>query len=309
MNDYLSNLVKCFNNSNLGVNLTTILIDNEPWFIAKEVATLLGYENTEKTIRTHVDEEDQKMLSCNECKELFGSILEIEVETDEVSDQDIVDTETVGSDENLKPTKTVGLKNSISISNFGMKLINESGLYTLITRSKKKEAKPFRRWVTSEVLPSIRKTGSYGLQLTEHETLLFNILKAKSEEEKTLAIKKLDEYHEREMKALEDKTKELEDERDKANKTKFQAMGKAGGLAKQNGILKDKLYGSRNRRTINAVATTNHLKERDINYHKLIKYCKNNGLEIIKVPDERWGEANSYPIEAFKAVYPELIID
>ena len=126
MNDYLSNLVKCFNNSNLGVNLTTILIDNEPWFIAKEVATLLGYENTEKTIRTHVDEEDQKMLSCNECKELFGSILEIEVETDEVSDQDIVDTETVGSDENLKPTKTVGLKNSISISNFGMKLINEA---------------------------------------------------------------------------------------------------------------------------------------------------------------------------------------
>ena len=35
MNDYLSNLVKCFNNSSLGVNLTTILIDNEPWFIAK----------------------------------------------------------------------------------------------------------------------------------------------------------------------------------------------------------------------------------------------------------------------------------
>ena len=39
-------LVKCFGNSVLGVNLTTILIDMEPWFIAKEVATLLGYENT-----------------------------------------------------------------------------------------------------------------------------------------------------------------------------------------------------------------------------------------------------------------------
>ena len=197
-----------------------------------------------------------------------------------------------------------------------MKIINEAGLYSLIFASKKTEAQQFQRWVTSEVLPSIRKTGSYGMQLTEHETLLFNILKAKSEEEKTIAIKKLDEYHELERKALEDKTKELEDqnndlkdERDKANKTKFQAMGKAGGLAKQNGILKDKLYGNRNRRTINAVATKNHLKERDINYHKLIKYCKNNGLEIIKVPDERWGEANSYPIEAFKAVYPELIID
>ena len=213
-NTILDNLVKCFNNSNLGVNLTTILIDNEPWFIAKEVAALLGYENTEKTIRTHVDEEDQKMLSCNECKELFGSSLVIEGETDEVSDQDIADTETVGSDENLKPTKTVGLKNSISISNRGMKLINESGLYTLITRSKKKEAKPFRRWVTSEVLPSIRKTGSYGLQISEHDTLLLNAIKAKTDEERVATLKALDEYHTREKRALEAENEELKNTND-----------------------------------------------------------------------------------------------
>ena len=211
MNDYLSNLVKCFNNSSLGVNLTTILIDNEPWFIAKEVATLLGYENTEKTIRTHVDEEDQKMLSCNECKELFGSSLEIEVETDEVSDQDIVDTETVGSDANLKPTKTVGLKNSISISNRGMKLINESGLYTLITRSKKKEAKPFRRWVTSEVLPSIRKTGSYGITISEEDRLKLNVVNADSVEERSSALSELSQYYKAQKQALEEENKDLKD--------------------------------------------------------------------------------------------------
>lgn len=42
-------------------------------------------------------------------------------------------------------------------------IINESGLYSVILRSDKPEAKPFRKWVTSEVLPSIRKTGSYSL--------------------------------------------------------------------------------------------------------------------------------------------------
>ena len=63
MSEYESRLVKCFSNSVLGVNLTTILIDMEPWFIAKEVATLLGYENTSRSVNDHVDELDQKMLS------------------------------------------------------------------------------------------------------------------------------------------------------------------------------------------------------------------------------------------------------
>ena len=71
----MSDLVKCFSNSVLGVNLTTILIDMEPWFIAKEVATLLGYENTSRSVNDHVDELDQKMLSNSECKELFGNTI------------------------------------------------------------------------------------------------------------------------------------------------------------------------------------------------------------------------------------------
>ena len=44
-----------------------------------------------------------------------------------------------------------------------MSVINESGLYNLIFRSNKPEAKPFKKWVTAEVLPSIRKTGGYGV--------------------------------------------------------------------------------------------------------------------------------------------------
>lgn len=74
----MNNVVKYFNNSELSINLTSILILNnetnefEPWFIAKEVATLLGYTNTSKAIGDHVDELDQKMLSYDECKALFG---------------------------------------------------------------------------------------------------------------------------------------------------------------------------------------------------------------------------------------------
>ena len=74
-------IVKYFNNAELSINLTSILILNnetnefEPWFIAKEVATLLGYTETAKAVRTHVDELDQRILSRSECEVLFGSTL------------------------------------------------------------------------------------------------------------------------------------------------------------------------------------------------------------------------------------------
>lgn len=310
MSEYESNLVKCFGNSDLGVNLTTILIDMEPWFIAKEVATLLGYENTKQAILVNVDEEDQKLLSFDECKQLFG--------------QKSTSGETIENIDDSRGLSDRPRNNSININSQGMKFINESGLYTLIARSNKPEARRFQRWVTSEVLPSIRKTGSYGLKIDKHDLLLLNISKAKTPEERALAVSELEQYHEYEKHALKAENEQLEadneiltQQRDKAIATKHQistnreavAMGRVGGLVTANNRLKDELYGNRNRRTIKAVAIANHLKDKDISHHKLIKYCKEHNLEIIKVPDTNWNEVNSYPIEAFKAVYPELIID
>ena len=95
----------------------TIEKDGEPWFVGKDVADVLGYTNTQKAIRDHVDEED-------------------------------------------KLTERIVL----SGQNREAILINESGLYSLILSSKLPDAKKFKRWVTSEVLPSIRKTGSYHSQ-------------------------------------------------------------------------------------------------------------------------------------------------
>ena len=91
----------------------------------------------------------------------------------------------VESEGDFRPVHCTGREPLIKINSQGMKLINEAGLYTLIARSDKTEAKPFQRWVTSEVLPSIRKTGSYSIQ-KQLPTTYLEALKAlvASEEEK-----------------------------------------------------------------------------------------------------------------------------
>lgn len=190
-------LVKCFSNSDLGVNLTAVLIDMEPWFIAKEVATLLGYENTKQAILTNVDELDQRILSRSECEALFG--------------QNIADAETIENTDDLKGLSDRPLENTTNISNRGMKFINESGLYSLIMSSKKPEAKMFKRWVTSEVLPSIRKTGQYNVQKHDPSYMIEDpIERAKAwirEQEEKRAL-------EAEKKALEEKNKDLQSTND-----------------------------------------------------------------------------------------------
>lgn len=191
-----SNLVKCFSNSDLGVNLTTILIDMEPWFIAKEVALTLGYVNTNQAINDNVDERDQKMLSCNECKELFANI---------------TTSETLENTDDFRGICGIPLENSTYVNPRGMKFINESGLYDLVFASKRPEAKAFKRWVTTEVLPSIRKTGQYNVQKQDPSYMIEDpIERAKAwikEQEEKRAL-------EAEKKALEEKNKDLQSTND-----------------------------------------------------------------------------------------------
>ena len=107
------NDLKIFENPEFG-SIRTLEINGEPWFVGKDVAEILAYNEPHKAITRHVDEEDRT-------------------------------------------------KHPI-LSNGGMQeswLINESGLYSLILSSKLPTAKEFKRWVTSEVLPSIRKHGAY----------------------------------------------------------------------------------------------------------------------------------------------------
>lgn len=127
-------------------DIRTVEIDGEIWFVGRDIANALGYSNTSDAIKTHVDDEDKRMGS-----------------------------------ENATPyiTDTLGRKQYPLY-------INESGLYALVLGSGLINAKKFKRWVTSEVLPSIRKTGGYQLPQTYSEAL--RALADKAEEAERLAI-------------------------------------------------------------------------------------------------------------------------
>ena len=111
----MSKEIQVFHNDQFG-QVRMLLKDNEPWFVGKDVAEILGYTNPSKALADHVEEDDKL--------------------------------------------------NNESLSSLGQRggwLINESGLYSLILSSKLPAAKAFKHWVTSEVLPSIRKHGVYEL--------------------------------------------------------------------------------------------------------------------------------------------------
>lgn len=115
-----------FNNPEFG-DVRTIMIDGEPWFVGKDVCSFLGYARPEKAVNDRVDEEDRIYV-----------------------------------DEKL----ILNLGLSFDYKNLGQRggwIVNESGLYSLIFGSKLESAKKFKKWVTSEVLPQLRKTGSYGM--------------------------------------------------------------------------------------------------------------------------------------------------
>lgn len=107
------NALKIFENSEFG-KIQVIERNGEPWFIGKEIATVLGYKNASDALIKHVDDEDKGVAKRD----------------------------------------TLGGKQNIII-------INESGLYSLVLSSKLEKAKAFKRWVTSEVIPAVRKHGGY----------------------------------------------------------------------------------------------------------------------------------------------------
>lgn len=112
------NDIQIFDNPEFG-NVRTMIIENEPWFVGKDIAEALGYKDAVSAIRAHVDEEDKGVAKC--------------------------------------PTPSGAQM---------MTVINESGLYSLVLGSKLESAKKFKRWITYEVLPQIRKTGEYRVRQT-----------------------------------------------------------------------------------------------------------------------------------------------
>lgn len=107
------NEIQLFTSEMFG-NVRVVTINDEPWFVGKDVTDILGYQNSSKALTDHVDTEDKL--------------------------------------------------NNKSLSSLGQRggwLINESGIYSLVFSSKLPTAKQFKHWVTSEILPSVRKHGAY----------------------------------------------------------------------------------------------------------------------------------------------------
>ena len=129
------NELQTFKNQEFG-SIRTLVINNEPWFIGKDVADVLGYKNQRDAISKHVDSEDKN---------------------------------------------TVAIHDGITRGNPNQTIINESGLYALIFGSKLESAQKFKRWVTSEVLPALRKTGQYQVkELSGSELMAKALIEAQS---------------------------------------------------------------------------------------------------------------------------------
>lgn len=139
------NELQIFNNEEFG-NIRTVTIDNEPWFVGKDVAEALGYAEPRSAVSKKVEE----------------------------CDRGVAEMETPSGKQK-------------------MTTINESGLYALIFGSKLESAKRFKHWVTSEVLPSIRKTGGYDMKQPQGKELLaLAVLEAqKTIEEQTAQIEEM----------------------------------------------------------------------------------------------------------------------
>lgn len=127
------NELQVFRNQEFG-SVRTLTVNDEPWFVGKDVAIALGFKTPRDAIRTHVFEEDK------------------------------------GVDSIVTP----GGKQQMTI-------INESGLYALVFGSRLPTAINFKRWVTSEVLPALRKTGNYQIkELSGQELMAKALIEAQS---------------------------------------------------------------------------------------------------------------------------------
>ena len=110
----MENMIQTFVNEEFGT-VRTLMKDGQPWFVGKDVAVILGYNEPHKAIARHVDEDDGMK-------------------------HPVIDS--MGRTQNVT-------------------IVNESGFYSLVLASRMPNAKKFKRWVTSEVLPTIRRTGGY----------------------------------------------------------------------------------------------------------------------------------------------------
>ena len=193
----ISNSLQLF--ADKGFKIRVIMRCSDPWFVAKDVATCIEHSNVTKM--------------CELCRD-----------KDKVT---ITDSKEIGVINESLITQQTFSKNTPNLT-----LISEYGLYRIFAKCNLPKCEPFESWVFDEVLPSIRKTGSYGTsKISRKDQLFLAIIHSESEWERAGALKELAEINKQEVKALTA-------ERGEAVRTKTQYQsnladqmsGRVGGL-------------------------------------------------------------------------------
>ena len=184
LDSMVSNSMQLF--ADKGFKVRVLMRLGNPWFVASDACDGLALSNVSEAL-ADLDDDDKLKLTKDELDTLISN---------------------------------EGIKCSVDSRVQSLNLVSESGLYDLIMQSRKPEARAFKRWVTHEVLPSIRKTGSYGMsQISRKDQLFLSIIHSESEEERADALKELAEINKQEVKALTV-------ERDEAIRTKAEIGSK-----------------------------------------------------------------------------------
>ncbi len=224
----------------------------EPWFVAKDVADILEYSQTDKMTKLLDDDEFQN-------RQIGGS----------------------------------------GFNNKGTLLINESGLYSAVLRSKKPQAKKFKKWITSEVLPSIRKTGSYQVSVPQTFAQALH-LAAELEEQKELAITQRD---------LAIKTKAEIGSRREAT-----AMAKASVATRKVNKLEDQLGISENWKQTKAIPWLSEIFNLSRTAYqqigrKLSSLSKTLEIAPKEIEDTKYGSVKAYNVNVIEKFHEQLVDD
>lgn len=235
------NELQIFNSEEFG-EIRTVTIDNEIYFVGKDVAVSLGYKDTSDALKKHVADED-KLTRC------FAD----------------------------------------SGQNRQMYIINESGLYALIFGSKLESAKRFKHWVTSEVLPTIRKTGGYRKPMSTAEQIKLLALGNTELNERVANV-------EEEIDSLKNDMPlygcEIDDIKNHVNRKVVNVLGGKTSEAYRDGSIRSSVFKDIYRqlkREYGCVSSYKSIKRKWIDdAHNLI-----NGYEVPKVLEEQIRDANA----------------
>ncbi|CAM0739008.1 BRO family protein [Acinetobacter baumannii] len=178
-------------------------------------------------------------------------------------------------------------------------LVNESGLYSLVLTSRKPEAKQFKKWVTSDVLPSIRKNGGYisGQENDDPEIIMAKALQVAN----NVILRKTQELQQ----ARAERDHAITTKAEIGSRREATAMATASKFKRENEDLKQKLGESISFAAVASINTKLKTNFGNKEGRLLSKYSREHHLEIKKatVQGQRFSEVNSYHRDAWLAIF------